>query len=199
MELIKNVRGQVKFKDFLKGYDEILAIYEENLNTLKNSGQAEERPIMTRIAEDIKLNTAAVGEMQKKFKISEKMMFIAKVKAYCENPTKDNIDRLDLLLKNKYKKDFMPYFDLATLLYEKGLMDKAEIYAAKIPDFDDQIMFLKTMETPNSLKLAAESAISNKKMDRVLELEKILNNLKSNGKKIDDEIFTKINKYKGGK
>jgi len=55
------------------------------------------------------------------------------------------------------------------------------------------------METPNSLKLAAESAISNKKMDRVLELEKILNNLKSNGKKIDDEIFTKINKYKGGK
>ena len=199
LELIKNLRIQVKLKDQLKSYDELITIYEDNLNSLRISGQTEEKPIMVRYCNDVKISSAGINDMQKKFKISEKMVFISKVKTYAENPNKDNIERLDLLLK-KHKKELISFFDLATIFYEKGLLDKAEIYGSKIPDLENQIRFLKVLKTSNSLRLAVESAIQNKKVDMVKDLEIYMKNAVSSGEvKVDEEVFVKMNKYLVGK
>jgi hypothetical protein len=201
IELIKQLKGAVKFKDDLKIYEDIFNMMEENFNIVKLSNQPEEKPILTRVLEEVKNATNAADAIQKKFKISDRLMFATKVRGFAENPTKENLERLELLLKNKNKSgDLMNFTDLAILLHEKGLNKEAEAAAIKIKDYDMRYLVLKSICTTTSLKHAVEAAIHSKNPDRVQEIENFLNGQKTQGKvKIDDECFSIINKFHGGK
>jgi len=170
----------------------------------EDKGDQPEKPIVDVLKD--KVLAARELEMTKKYKISEKMVFTTKLRAYLEQPEKlRQNDAIDRLLEEKNKKgELLSYYEVVNLMIDYGLNDKAEKYAVKIKNWDEQLFVLKYLATTTSLQTAIDQAISMKKTDDLVDLGRFVEQVELNpGKypniKSTDGFMEKIEKAVLGK
>jgi len=134
------------------------------------------------------LSKSQYPDMDKTYKIRERMSFIAKIRVYCNDQSKENLEKLDKLIKEKNNTGkLISFFDLAEVCCENRLLEEAEKYALKIRNFEEKIYMLKYLQTPTSLKAALDMAVESKRLELVLDIEGLIFRLKTEGKVIYEE------------
>jgi len=196
-ELVKGLLSEFKFKDEIKSYENFLTLYANYLESLP-PGDVEETPVLTTFMSEFSKNESAGAAYQKKHQISDRFAFVAKLRTYCDKPSRDSLEKLDKLICDYNKNGkLMPFFDLTEFLLERGLIGKAEKYAMKIDDVEDKIFWLKHIQTSTSMKAALELALQSKDLDLIFSIQSIISQMGNAGRMImDQDLLHKINYVK---
>ena len=148
-----------------------------------------------------KVMVAKETEIVKRYKISDRIALIAKLRALMEQPEKfRQNDAIEKLLEEKNRKgDTVTYFEVVNMMIDYGMNEKAEKYATKIKDWDEQLFVLKFLATTSSVNTAVDQAISLKKFDDLVEIGAFVEHAALNPGKypkiiVSDGLMQKIEK-----
>jgi len=164
----------------------------------------QEKPIVDILKEKVMSNKDA--EFTKKYKVNEKVAFITKLRALMEQPEKFRQNELiERILDEKNKKgELVSYYEVVNMMIEYGMIDKAEKFATRIKNWDEQLFMLKYIATTNSINIAIDQAISMKKIDDLVDLGRFVEQAQINPTKYPnihqtDSLMQKIEKGVLGK
>jgi len=180
---------------------EFLNVYKTYLK--EDRGQ-QERPVVDILKE--KVMSSSDAEFAKKYKVNDKVAFIAKIRTLMEQPEKfRQNDLIEKLLEEKNKKgELVSYYEVVNMMIDYGMIDKAEKYATRIKSWDEQLFMLKYIATTNSLNIAIDQATSMKKIDDLIDLGRFIEQAQLNPAKYPkiqqtDSLMQKIERAVVGK
>jgi len=93
----------------------------------------------------------------------------------------------------------VPFYEITNLMIEHDITDKAEKYALRIKDWDEQLFMLKYIATTTSITLAVDQALALKKYDDLFDIAKLVEQVGSNPGKypniaVNDNLLSKLEK-----
>lgn len=151
---------------------EAVEMYRKYLK--EDKGQQPERPVIEVLKEKAMINKE--GEIAKKYKISERVAFIAKLRSLMDQPDRfRQNEAIDKLLEEKNKKgDLVSYYEVVNMMIEYGMTERAEKYAMRIKNWDEQLFMLKYIATTNSINIAIDLAADQKRVDDLVDLGRFI-------------------------
>jgi len=150
----------------------------------------EERPVFELLKD--KALAGAEGGLVKKYKMSDRLAFIGKLRAMIEQPEKfRHIEGIERFIEDKNKKgDLLSFYEISSMMFENGMVSHAEKYALRIKDWDEQFFMLKYIATTNSINLAVDQAINNKRFDDLMDLANFVQQVEANPGKFPNITLT---------
>ena len=176
-----------------------VALYRTYLKEDGGNDKQEERTVYEIVKEKALGN--AEGSLVKKYKMSDRVAFLAKLRALLEQHERFRPNEgIDKLIEDKNKKgDLVPFYEITNLMIEHDITDKAEKYALRIKDWDEQLFMLKYIATTTSITLAVDQALALKKYDDLFDIAKLVEQVGSNPGKypniaVNDNLLSKLEK-----
>ena len=166
---------KLKTKNLFLG--DVLAIFK---TYIKEEKDKQERPVIEILRD--KVMSGKDNEIAKKYKLSDRVAFIAKLRVLMEQPERFRQNEIiDKLIEDKNKKgDLVSFYEIVNMMIDYGMSDRAEKYAYRIKNWDEQLFMLKYLATTSSINGAIDQAIALKKLDDLTELAMFLGQVEAN-------------------